>query len=291
MFQSALPIRFWPYSILTATWLINRLPSRILEWKSPREILFGVVPDYSMMRPFGCLAYAANLIPNRGKFDSRSIKCVFIGLDVSHKGFLLFDLDNKKILLSKDVKFVTETFPFLHANNIPAEPSISYPAVSLEPTLDIPRLDSIDDLSLDHQSPIVEFTSPELIRPPPHSPVHDEGVQAPRRGDKERKPPVWMRDYTGSVNTPKLITTPIIITPPTFSYSISPALTSTYTDFLFNLTMVKEPSSFKEAVQSPEWVDAINKELMALFDNHTWIITDLPPGKKPIAASGYSRLN
>lgn len=46
--------------------------------------------------------------------------------------------------------------------------------------------------------------------------------------------------------------------------------------------MVKEPSSFKEAIQSPEWIDAINKELMALSDNHTWIITDLPPGKKPI---------
>lgn len=27
MFQSSMPIKFWPYSILTTTWMLNRLPS------------------------------------------------------------------------------------------------------------------------------------------------------------------------------------------------------------------------------------------------------------------------
>lgn len=90
MFQSGMPLRFWPYSILSSTWLINRIPSRVMRWKSPYELLFGALPDYTMLRPFGCLAYATNLVPNRGKFESRSIKRVFIGYDISHKGFLLF---------------------------------------------------------------------------------------------------------------------------------------------------------------------------------------------------------
>lgn len=30
MYQSSLPLKFWPYSILTATWMLNRIPSRIL---------------------------------------------------------------------------------------------------------------------------------------------------------------------------------------------------------------------------------------------------------------------
>lgn len=135
MFQSGLPIRFWPYSLLTATWIINILPSRILEWKSPHELLFGNALDYSMIRPFGCFAYAANLVPNRGKFYSRSIKCVFLGYDVSHKGFLLLDLSNEKILISRDVKFVTDNFPFHTDVIIPAEPHISFPTVTDNPQI------------------------------------------------------------------------------------------------------------------------------------------------------------
>lgn len=46
--------------------------------------------------------------------------------------------------------------------------------------------------------------------------------------------------------------------------------------------MVKEPSSFREAIQHSEWIKAIDNELLALTKNHTWIITDLPPNKKPI---------
>lgn len=51
MFQIGMPIRFWPYSILTATWLINRIPSRVLDWKTPYEELFDSPPDYTMLRP------------------------------------------------------------------------------------------------------------------------------------------------------------------------------------------------------------------------------------------------
>lgn len=46
--------------------------------------------------------------------------------------------------------------------------------------------------------------------------------------------------------------------------------------------MVKEPASHRQACQSLEWVEAMNKELDALSQNQTWILTNLPEGKKPI---------
>lgn len=49
MFQSSLPLKFWPYSILTATWMLNRVPSRILGWKTPYELLNMRVPEYHML--------------------------------------------------------------------------------------------------------------------------------------------------------------------------------------------------------------------------------------------------
>lgn len=52
--------------------------------------------------------------------------------------------------------------------------------------------------------------------------------------------------------------------------------------YISTVTVSEEPKSYKEVVQYPYWVDAMNSELQALPQNGTWKITDLPPGKTPI---------
>ncbi|XP_057251322.1 uncharacterized mitochondrial protein AtMg00820-like [Beta vulgaris subsp. vulgaris] len=44
----------------------------------------------------------------------------------------------------------------------------------------------------------------------------------------------------------------------------------------------KEPTGFKEALKDSKWVEAMNEELSALEENHTWNIVDLPAGKNVI---------
>lgn len=124
MFQSSLPLKFWPYSILTATWMLNKIPSMILGWKSPFELLHENAPDFQMLRPFGCLAYAFNLISHRSKFDSKTLKCIFLGYDAFHKRFLLFDLDNNRVLISRDVKFFPTVFPYSGAKESLSHPTL-----------------------------------------------------------------------------------------------------------------------------------------------------------------------
>lgn len=55
LFQASLPSQFWGDVLLTVTYILNRLPTLILSWKSPFEVLTNKIPDYSFLRTFGCL--------------------------------------------------------------------------------------------------------------------------------------------------------------------------------------------------------------------------------------------
>ena len=51
-FQSKVPLKFWGECVLTATHIINRLPSSTLNNKSPYEILHNEVLDYINFKVF-----------------------------------------------------------------------------------------------------------------------------------------------------------------------------------------------------------------------------------------------
>ncbi|XP_071740739.1 uncharacterized protein [Rutidosis leptorrhynchoides] len=57
-------------------------------------------------------------------------------------------------------------------------------------------------------------------------------------------------------------------------------LPSKYNEFVLNIKF--KYGLDKEASKDPKWVDAMNAEMEALHINGTWILTDLPEGRKPI---------
>jgi len=44
-----------------------------------------------------------------------------------------------------------------------------------------------------------------------------------------------------------------------------------------------EPKHFLKAAKDPHWQKAMAKEILALEKSKTWIVEDLPLGKKPIS--------
>ena len=79
MFTMNVPKFLWGEAIKTATYLINRMPLRVLAHKTPVECLLNsnefVVPP----KVFGCVCFVHDYRNSVGKLDPRALKCVFIG--------------------------------------------------------------------------------------------------------------------------------------------------------------------------------------------------------------------
>jgi histone deacetylase 1/2 len=103
---------------LTATYLINILPSKVINFSTPTELLLHEKPDYKSLHIFGCACWP-NLRPfNTRKLAFRSIRCVFLGYSSLHKGFKCLEPSSGRVYISRDVVFDETVFPFneLHPN-------------------------------------------------------------------------------------------------------------------------------------------------------------------------------
>ena len=147
-FQGHIPIKFWGHCVLTAAYIINRLPSQTLEGKSPYEAFFGKKPCITHLRTFGCLCFASTL-PRIDKFAPRAVRSVFMGYSSVTKGYVCFDLQKQKFFLNRDVIFHEDQFPFQSHSPAPK----SCPMSSSCP---------IDDLETSHDS------SPQCIQQQNH---------------------------------------------------------------------------------------------------------------------------
>jgi histone deacetylase 1/2 len=88
----SIPLKYWDEAFLTATFLINVLPSKVINFETPTERLLQVTPNYDGLRVFGCACWP-NLRPyNKRKLAFRSKRCVFLGYSPLHKGFKCLDV-------------------------------------------------------------------------------------------------------------------------------------------------------------------------------------------------------
>ena len=95
---------FWVEAINMACYLVNRSPSTIIEFKTPFEVWFGTLANYSILRVFGCPIFAH---VNDGKLEQRENRCIFLGYALGIKGYRLWCMDSGSpwLIISGDMKF------------------------------------------------------------------------------------------------------------------------------------------------------------------------------------------
>jgi histone deacetylase 1/2 len=110
--NASMPLKFWDEAFLTATFLINLLPSMVINFDTPAQRLVKETPDYNGLRTFGCTCWP-NLTPyNNRKLSFRSMHCVFLGYSQYHKGFKCLEPKSGRIYISRDVVFDKSIYPF-----------------------------------------------------------------------------------------------------------------------------------------------------------------------------------
>jgi hypothetical protein len=120
--DSNLPNFLWTKAVWTATYLINRSPTRANFGVTPEERYSSRKPDVSHLRIFGCIVYSHIPKTERKKMNSKTRRCLFLGYDEESKVYRLYDKTNRKILLNRDVIFDETRVGFHHLADETAVP-------------------------------------------------------------------------------------------------------------------------------------------------------------------------
>ncbi|KAF5823492.1 putative RNA-directed DNA polymerase [Helianthus annuus] len=280
--------------------------------KSPYEIVFGFKPSLMHLRNFGCLCFST-VLNESDKFTYHADKCVLIGYSNVKKGYKLWSLDNKKVLFSRDVKFYEDVYPFKNkhvGNSDFIDKTLNHitffdcydtetPEVSQMPD-DEEGNNGSHGSSSDDQQPLGPSTSTitSIADQPQQVPTGYEGSSETgfygeaedsgtpsdetnlsegaglglRKSTRTSVVPKRFEDYVLSGNAKYSIDK-------TVNYA---CLSKENFSFVSLLNKTLEPTCYDEAAKDPRWVEAMNKEMEALFRNNTWTLVDLPPGRKPI---------
>ncbi|RVX17918.1 Retrovirus-related Pol polyprotein from transposon TNT 1-94 [Vitis vinifera] len=144
LLHSHVPFRFWGDAVLTACYLINRMPSSVLHDQIPHSLLFPDQPLYFLPpRVFGCTCFVHILTPGQDKLSAKAMKCLFLGYSRLQKGYRCYSLETHRYFISADVYHrrprVVAPLPF------PEAPADSLPIPSASPA---PALPSPNDLPI-----------------------------------------------------------------------------------------------------------------------------------------------
>jgi hypothetical protein len=112
LFQASIMARYWVEGLHTITYLLNRLPTKVISTTSPYFTLHGVAPSYEHLHVLGCACYPNHSSKAAHKLAPRSTRCIFLRYSANHKGDWCLDLTTNNIVISRHIVFDEADFLF-----------------------------------------------------------------------------------------------------------------------------------------------------------------------------------
>ncbi|GKU98443.1 hypothetical protein SLEP1_g11451 [Rubroshorea leprosula] len=259
LISSSCPERFWGEAALTAVYLINRIPSSVLNNQSPYERLHGILPAYNLLKVFGCACFVLLPPHEHNKLELRARLCYFLGYGITQKGYRCWDPVSQKLRVSRHVVFWEHTM-FSSLSNFKVSSS-HQPPFFTNPSIKLFPSDSNAG------------TSDELYNASPHAPTSFVEDDLPVGNASDNFEPSSTSSSTNELVVPSSSHPTRVRKPPNYlrDYHCFPAVTSLH-----------EPQSYQEASSNPLWQQAMQDELQALENTRTWDLVDLPTEKSLI---------
>uniref|UniRef100_A0A2N9HAT1 Reverse transcriptase Ty1/copia-type domain-containing protein n=1 Tax=Fagus sylvatica TaxID=28930 RepID=A0A2N9HAT1_FAGSY len=154
------PVSFWGEAALTAVYIINRYSSPIVQNTTPYERLFDTIPNYSLLKVFGCVCFVLLQPHERTKLQPRSQLCCFLGYGLEEKGYRCYDPVAKRLRVSRHVVFwehkMFYSLPSFSTGNFDSQAD---PLPDPFPEIPSPFVESVNSIS--EESPLADPTSYE----------------------------------------------------------------------------------------------------------------------------------
>lgn len=250
LIDAQLPKRLWGEAIATATYIINRSPTKSIEGKTPVEMWSCKKPNVSNIKIFGSQVMAQIPKEKRQKWDSKSRKLIFVGYCESTKGYRLLDPQTNKIIKSRDVVFLENVQNYTQSIYLPCTPN-SNPEIDMQANEEPSKEESgiTTDVSSND-----DFMSGDENDP---SYVPDESIDldTPQRN-------VNLRPRRAGVRYAEE------------KHDVS---------YFCPILDLNDPQTLDEALSSPhadQWKKAMQEEYESLIKNETWSLADMPSGKR-----------
>jgi transposase InsO family protein len=312
--ESKLPNALWGEAAMWATYTKNRLPTKAGQPnKTPYKALHGTPPTVRHMHAFGSTCYV-RIITN-SKLNIRSIEGRMVGYDEFSKAYRVYIPSNHRIVLARNVDF---------KHNKPTDP-INSTLVEVNPIdstlVEVHPFDStnvevhpIDSTNVE-VPPYIDDNDTAITIPLMDAPIHDEDAahlnpnpipmaDDPQPIQDDAEPIVPEMDIPEVVepnpNVNRLIQVfePRAIRqrqhPQTEKFSAENASYNPGTGkFALAIQERVTPSTYEEAISGPDkkkWSVAMDDEMQSLHDNNTWMLVNLPHGRRALDGKWVYRI-
>ncbi|XP_074346203.1 uncharacterized protein LOC141684971 [Apium graveolens] len=232
-----LPAFLWGEAVRHSIYVLNRLPTRNLDGRTPYEAWCGNKPDLTHLRVFGCTAFMKVQSVHVRKLDDRSKSVVYIDKEPGTKGCRLYDPKTGAIHVSRDVVCQEGMFwPWKREE----DGEVTFPWNYIEINESAETEESVET----EQEPMTPLQSPSS---------QSRSVQS----SSQQTMPVTIAESSAETTG-----------------GSSSSSTSSEPEMYRLLSDVEEPTSYREAAELEEWGDAIKSEFETIEKNGTWALTN-----------------